>query len=156
MWRGVLARKHARFSAALGSRVARSIGARDVIVELERLSAQHGKPQLLRSDNGREFIAASLGDWLAERDVKTAFIEKGSRSRTRSSSASTARCATRSSTATGSSSTHATAAPRTGHDDTGSLRSKLRGPEVEMDHKQEPATVLRASSPLRRSPVLRQ
>ncbi len=63
---------------ALGSRVARSIGARDVIVELERLFAQHGKPQVLRSDNGREFIAATLGDWLAEQGVKTAFIEKGS------------------------------------------------------------------------------
>jgi putative transposase len=58
--------------------VARSIGARDVIAELERLFAQHGKPALLRSDNGREFIAASLGDWLAEQGVKTAFIEKGS------------------------------------------------------------------------------
>ncbi len=33
---------------------------------------------MLRSDNGREFIAASLLDWLAERGVKTAFIEKGS------------------------------------------------------------------------------
>jgi putative transposase len=63
---------------ALGSRVARSIGARDVIVELERLFALHGKPELLRSDNGREFIAATLGDWLAEQGVKTAFIEKGS------------------------------------------------------------------------------
>ncbi len=63
---------------AVGSRVARSIGAGDVISELERLFARHGKPQLLRSDNGREFIAASLGDWLAEQGVKTAFIEKGS------------------------------------------------------------------------------
>jgi putative transposase len=33
---------------------------------------------VLRSDNGREFIAASLGEWLAEQGVKTAFIEKGS------------------------------------------------------------------------------
>ena len=63
---------------ALGCRVARSIGARDVIAELEQLFDQHGKPQLLRSDNGREFIAATLGDWLAEHGVKTAFIEKGS------------------------------------------------------------------------------
>ena len=46
---------------ALGSRVARSIGARDVIVELGRLFDQHGKPQVLRSDNGREFIAETLG-----------------------------------------------------------------------------------------------
>jgi transposase InsO family protein len=63
---------------AVGCRVARSIGARDVINELERLFEQHGQPDVLRSDNGREFIAESLGDWLAERGVKTAFIEKGS------------------------------------------------------------------------------
>lgn len=63
---------------ALGSRVARSIGARDVIAQLEQLFDRHGKPELLRSDNGREFIAATLGDWLAEQGVKTAFIEKGS------------------------------------------------------------------------------
>jgi transposase InsO family protein len=63
---------------ALGSRVARSIGANDVRVELDLLFGRHGRPQVLRSDNGREFIAASLGAWLAEQGVKTAFIEKGS------------------------------------------------------------------------------
>ena len=63
---------------ALGCRVARSIGARDVVVELGRLFDKHGKPEVLRSDNGREFIAESLGEWLAEQGVKTAFIEKGS------------------------------------------------------------------------------
>ncbi len=63
---------------ALGCRVDRSLGAAEVIAELERLFARHGKPQLLRSDNGREFIAASLADFLAERGVGQAFIEKGS------------------------------------------------------------------------------
>jgi putative transposase len=63
---------------AMGSRVARSIGARDVITELEQLFERHGKPEVLRSDNGREFIAASLGEWLVDQGVKTAFIEKGS------------------------------------------------------------------------------
>lgn len=63
---------------ALGCRVDRSIGAGDVASELERLFAEHGKPQVLRSDNGREFIAASLLDWLAGQGVATAFIEKGS------------------------------------------------------------------------------
>jgi transposase InsO family protein len=58
--------------------VARSIGARDVINELEQLFERHGRLAVLRSDNGREFIVASLGDWLAERGVRTAFIEKGS------------------------------------------------------------------------------
>jgi putative transposase len=63
---------------ALGCRVDRSIGATEVIAELERLFERHGRPQLLRSDNGREFIAASLADWLTERGVGQAFIEKGS------------------------------------------------------------------------------
>ncbi len=63
---------------ALGCRVARSIGSRDVITELETLFDRHGRPQVLRSDNGREFIADSLTGWLAEQGVKTAFIEKGS------------------------------------------------------------------------------
>jgi putative transposase len=63
---------------ALGCLVARSIGARDVIAELEQLFERHWKPELLRSDNGREFIAESLAEWLAGQGVKTAFIEKGS------------------------------------------------------------------------------
>jgi transposase InsO family protein len=63
---------------ALAARVARSIGAQDVIAELDKLFAKYGRPEVLRSDNGREFIAASLASWLAERGVKTAFIEKGS------------------------------------------------------------------------------
>lgn len=63
---------------AIGCRVARSIGSRDVIKELEVLFDRHGRPQVLRSDNGREFIAETLTGWLAEQGVKTAFIEKGS------------------------------------------------------------------------------
>jgi transposase InsO family protein len=63
---------------ALGSKVARSIGAGDVQEELERLFERHGKPRILRSDNGREFIAQSLGEWLEEQGVTRAFIEKGS------------------------------------------------------------------------------
>ena len=58
--------------------MARSIGAGDIRTELEQLFDRYGRPQPLRSDNGREFIAASLGDWLAAQGVKTAFIEKGS------------------------------------------------------------------------------
>jgi putative transposase len=63
---------------ALGCRVARSIGAHDVISELEDLFDKHGRPELLRSDNGREFVAETLTSWLAEQGVKCAFIEKGS------------------------------------------------------------------------------
>jgi transposase InsO family protein len=63
---------------SLGSHVAPSIGSREVGRHLERLFGRHGRPQMIRSDNGREFIAASLGDRLSELNVQTAFIEKGS------------------------------------------------------------------------------
>ena len=63
---------------ALGCWVAPSIGARDVIAELTELFRVHGRPRVLRSDNGREFIAASLVSWLSEQGVRAAFIEKGS------------------------------------------------------------------------------
>lgn len=63
---------------ALGCRVARSIGALDVIEELEGLFRRHGKPKLMRSDNGREFIAKTLTDWLRAQGVEPVFIEKGS------------------------------------------------------------------------------
>ena len=33
--------------------------------------------EILRSDNGREFIAAKLTGWLADEGVECAFIEKG-------------------------------------------------------------------------------
>jgi transposase InsO family protein len=63
---------------ALGCRVARSIGSRDVIAALEELFDKHGRPAVIRSDNGREFIAETLTGWLTEQGVKCAFIEKGS------------------------------------------------------------------------------
>ena len=63
---------------AVGSHVARSIGAREVVKVLERLFAVRGKPAIIRSDNGREFIAATVVDWLTEQGVTAAFIEKGS------------------------------------------------------------------------------
>ena len=59
-------------------RVDRSIGAGDVIAELALVFAKHGRPTVLRSDNGREFIAQSLADWLKAQGVGQIFIEKGS------------------------------------------------------------------------------
>jgi putative transposase len=79
---------------ALGCRVDRSIGDAEVIAELDRLFARHGRPRLLRSDNGREFIAASLADLLRERGVRQVSIENGSPQQTPTSSAATARCVT--------------------------------------------------------------
>ena len=63
---------------AVGTHVARSIGAREVVRVLDRLFTRRGKPAIIRSDNGREFIAATVVDWLAEHGVTAAFIEKGS------------------------------------------------------------------------------
>jgi transposase InsO family protein len=62
----------------LACRVERSIGARDVIEVLDGLFAEHGRPRRLRSDNGREFIAQSLAQWLKAQRVEQVFIEKGS------------------------------------------------------------------------------
>jgi transposase InsO family protein len=59
-------------------RVDRSIGARDVIDELAKTFQLHGRPKALRSDNGREFIAESLAQWLAPQKIEQIFIEKGS------------------------------------------------------------------------------
>jgi transposase InsO family protein len=63
---------------ALGSRVARSLGARDVIAHLEVLFERHGVPAMIRSDNGREFIAETVQDWLRQRGVQPVFIAKAS------------------------------------------------------------------------------
>jgi putative transposase len=60
----------------LVSHVDRNIGARDITEQLEALFARHGRPRLLRSDNGREFIAASLAEWLKAQRVGQVFIEK--------------------------------------------------------------------------------
>jgi transposase InsO family protein len=63
---------------ALGCKVDRHIGARDVVAELHTLFKTHGKPRFIRSDNGREFIAQSTRSWLAEQGVQPIFIERGS------------------------------------------------------------------------------
>jgi putative transposase len=62
----------------LGSHVARKIGAKGVRAHLEKLFKIHGKPTLIRADNGREFIADSLLDWLGEQEVHGVFIAKAS------------------------------------------------------------------------------
>jgi putative transposase len=63
---------------ALGSRVASSIGAREVVKQLEHLFQIHGKPEMIRSDNGREFIAATVKDWLRDEGVTPVFVAKAS------------------------------------------------------------------------------
>lgn len=58
--------------------VDRSITSADVIATLQYLFRVHGEPEYIRSDNGPEFIANAVKEWLAESGVKTAFIEPGS------------------------------------------------------------------------------
>jgi len=63
---------------ALAIRIARRLKATDVIDVLSDLFILRGVPAHIRSDNGPEFIAASLRDWLAAVGAKTAYIEPGS------------------------------------------------------------------------------
>lgn len=50
----------------------------DVLEVLTKLFTMHGLPDYIRSDNGSEFTAKLLQDWLHKLKVKTAFIEPGS------------------------------------------------------------------------------
>lgn len=62
---------------ALAIDVARSFNANDVKATLLRLFRRYGIPRYLRSDNGPEFIAKALKEWLVERGTETAYIEPG-------------------------------------------------------------------------------
>ena len=39
---------------------------------------QRGVPEFIRSDNGPEFVAKAVMDWISKRGFKTCFIEPGS------------------------------------------------------------------------------
>ena len=62
----------------VGAWAARSIGARDIEGCLAEAFTRHGTPALIRSDNGREFIAATLAEWLRDRGVEPIQVDKGS------------------------------------------------------------------------------
>ena len=57
---------------------ATSVTSADVIRVLAELIAQHGRPVCIRSDNGTEFIAAAVKDWLAKHTIGTHYIDPGS------------------------------------------------------------------------------
>ena len=59
-------------------RVNRRLKAVDVIDVLSDLFVLRGVPEHVRSDNGPEFIAQALRDWLAAVGAKTAYIMPGS------------------------------------------------------------------------------
>src|SRR6478672_6024618 len=55
-----------------------AIRAIDVIAVVEAAIARYGLPEHLRSDNGPEFIAACIQDWLKAQAIKTLYIKPGS------------------------------------------------------------------------------
>ncbi len=62
----------------LAIRVARKLKATDVIDVLSDLFILRGVPSYIRSDNGPEFVAQAVRDWIAAVGSKTAYIEPGS------------------------------------------------------------------------------
>lgn len=62
----------------LSLEVESSLTAKDVIRTLDRLVQQRGAPEFIRSDNGPEFIAGAVKDWIARNGMKTLYIEPGS------------------------------------------------------------------------------
>ena len=57
---------------------ARRIGSAQVIEQLANAMIANGIPEYIRSDNGPEFIAKELRNWLSGIGVKTAYIEPSS------------------------------------------------------------------------------
>ncbi|MFD0911273.1 IS3 family transposase, partial [Ruegeria arenilitoris] len=68
--------EHSRECLAI--RVKRKLNSTDVIDALSDLFILHGVPTFIRSDNGPEFVAQVVQDWIAAVGAKTAYIEPGS------------------------------------------------------------------------------
>ena len=62
----------------LAIRIARKLNSTDVIDVLSDMFILRGVPAHIRSDNGPEFIAKALREWIVAVGAKTAFIEPGS------------------------------------------------------------------------------
>lgn len=58
--------------------VARKLSSEDVLERLSDLFIHRGVPEHIRSDNGAEFTATKVREWLQRIDVKTLYIEPGS------------------------------------------------------------------------------
>jgi putative transposase len=57
---------------------ARHLTSVDVVRVLEQLVELHGEPTAIKSDNGAEFVAKKVQDWLGARDIGAHFIAPGS------------------------------------------------------------------------------
>ncbi len=62
----------------LALKVARSLKSGDVLEVLNDLFIRRGVPEHIRSDNGSEFTAATVRQWLSILEVKPLYIEPGS------------------------------------------------------------------------------
>ena len=62
----------------LAIKVDRRQTSRDVLRTLAQLMLKHGVPEHIRSDNGPEFVAKAVRQWLSRLGVQTLFIEPGS------------------------------------------------------------------------------
>ena len=58
--------------------VNRKLKSDDVLHCLADLFVKHGPPEHIRSDNGAEFTANAVREWLGRIGVKTLYIEPGS------------------------------------------------------------------------------
>ncbi len=63
---------------ALAIRVGRQLNSADVIETLAELMLERGTPSHIRSDNGPEFVARAVRQWIAAVGASTAYIEPGS------------------------------------------------------------------------------
>ena len=63
---------------ALAIRVNRRLNSSDVIETLAELMLERGTPTHIRSDNGPEFVAKAVREWIAAVGARTAYIEPGS------------------------------------------------------------------------------
>ena len=62
-----------------GNRDSSQVAARDDVLScLTNLFTQEGPPDHIRSDNGSEFTAIAVREWLPRVGVKTLYIEPGS------------------------------------------------------------------------------
>lgn len=68
--------EHSRECLAI--KVKRKLNSVDVIDALTDLFIMRGAPAFIRSDNGPEFVAQAVRDWIAAVGSKTAYIEPGS------------------------------------------------------------------------------
>jgi len=66
------------FVECLAIDVGRKLTSEDVLWRLSQLFLERGTPAYLRSDNGSEFVAKAVREWLGKLGVGTLYIEPGS------------------------------------------------------------------------------